>query len=157
MPKLHRYLLLSALSFSIAHGIAARAQNPATASPPDSARLAAARAVIEASGTADAMVAGMKAALPAQKAMNTQLPDEFWTRVEKRLTQDAPQLADSIAIVYATNFTQPELEALTAFYRSPTGVRLRELQPQIIAEASAIGQRWGMRIGAEIGASLKPE
>jgi hypothetical protein len=157
MSNVNRYVTLAILAIGLLHGASARAQNTATASPPDSARLAAARAVIEASGTVDAMVAGMKAALPAQKALNTQLPDEFWTRVEKRLAEDAPQLADSIAVVYATNFTQGELEALTAFYRSPTGVRLRDLQPQIIAEASAIGQRWGMRIGAEIGALLKPE
>jgi hypothetical protein len=154
---MNRYVTLTVLALGLVHGAAARAQNPATASPPDSARLAAARAVISASGTVDAMVAGMKAALPAQKAMNTQLPDEFWSRVEKRLAEDAPQLADSIAVVYATHFTRPELESLTAFYHSPAGMRLRELQPQIIAEASAIGQRWGMRIGAEIGASLKPE
>ena len=157
MSRLHRNVLLWVLSLALVQSAVAHAQNAATASPPDSARLAAARAVIAASGTVDAMVAGMKAALPAQKAMNTQLPDEFWTRVEKRLAEDAPQLADSIAVVYATNFTRPELEALTTFYRSPTGMRLRELQPQIIADASAIGQRWGMRIGAEIGASLKPE
>jgi hypothetical protein len=157
MSKLHHQVLLAVLSLALVQTTAVRAQNTTAASPADSARLAAARAMIDASGAVESMVAGMKAALPAQKAMNTQLPDEFWTRVEKRLTQDAPQLADSIAIVYATNFTRPELEALTAFYRSPAGVRLRELQPQIIAEASAIGQRWGMRIGAEIGASLKPE
>lgn len=157
MWRRNRYVLLSVLSLALVQSTVARAQNTATSPPPDSARLAAARAVIEASGTVESMVAGMKAALPAQKAMNTQLPDEFWTRVEKRLAQDAPQLADSIAVVYATKFTQPELEALTAFYHSPAGMRLRELQPQIIAEASAIGQRWGMRIGAEIGASLKPE
>jgi hypothetical protein len=157
MSNAHRYVMQSVAALMLLHGASVRAQNAASASPPDSARLAAARAVIEASGTVESMVAGMKAALPAQKAANTQLPDEFWTRVEKRLAQDAPQLADSIAVVYATNFTQPELEALTAFYHSPAGMRLRELQPQIIAEASAIGQRWGMRIGAEIGASLKPE
>jgi hypothetical protein len=157
MPRLNRCVLLSVLSLALGQSSLARAQNTATSSPPDSARLAAARAMIEASGAVESMVAGMKAALPAQKAMNTQLPEEFWTRVEKRLTQDAPQLADSIAVVYAANFTRPELEALTAFYLSPAGLRLRELQPQIIAQASAIGQRWGMRIGAEIGASLKPE
>jgi hypothetical protein len=157
MSTLNRNVMLTVLSLALAHSSGARAQTTAKAPPPDSARLAAARAVIAASGTVDAMVAGMKAALPAQKAANAELPEEFWTRVEKRLTQDAPQLADSIAVVYATRFTQQELEALTAFYHSPVGVRLRDLQPQMIAEASAIGQRWGMRIGAEIGASLKPE
>jgi hypothetical protein len=31
---------------------------------------------------------------------------------------------------------------------------VRELNPSLISESSAIGQRWGARIDAEIGASL---
>jgi hypothetical protein len=55
-----------------------------------------------------------------------QIPAEFGTRFEARISQDAPHLVDSIA-----------------------------LQPSLITESAAIGQRWGMRIGAEIGASLQ--
>jgi hypothetical protein len=157
MSRLNRYVVPCVLAIAMLHSTGARAQNASSGSAPDSAQLAAARAVIDASGAVDAMVTAMRAALPAQRAATPQLPDEFWVRIEQRLVQDAPQLADSVAVVYATTFTRGELESLTAFYRSPTGQRLRQLQPQIIAQASAIGQRWGMRIGAEIGASLKPE
>jgi hypothetical protein len=97
----------------------------------------------------------MRANLPAQRMANPAVPAEFWTRFEARLVNDLPQLVDSIAVLYAGKFTQPELEALLAFYRSPTGRRLRDLQPALVTESSAIGQRWGMRIGAEIGASLQ--
>jgi hypothetical protein len=98
----------------------------------------------------------MRANLPAQRAVSPQIPDEFWTRFEARIAQDVPQLMDSIAVLYARTFTQDELEALVAFYRSPIGQRLRDLQPTLVTEGSALGQRWGMRIGAEIGASLAP-
>ena len=124
---------------------------------PDAARVAAARRVLDASGSVEVMLAAIRANLPAQRAANPSLPDEFWTRFEARITQDAPQLVDSIALVYARNFTERELNDLVAFYHSPTGRRFRELQPALVTESAAIGQRWGMRIGAEIGASLRPK
>jgi hypothetical protein len=116
--------------------------------------LAAAHRVLDASGSVDAMVAAMRASLPAQRAATPQLPAEFWRQFEARIVQAVPELVDSIAVVYARSFTPKELDALTAFYASPIGRRLRAQQPALITESAAIGQRWGMRIGAEIGASL---
>ena len=122
----------------------------------DAQRVATAKRVLEASGTVETMTAAMKANLPAQRMANPQIPAEFWTRFEARIQQDVPQLVDSIALLYARNFTQQELDGLLTFYQTPTGRRLRELQPSLVTESSAIGQRWGMRIGAEIGASMQP-
>ncbi len=124
---------------------------------PDPARLTAARRVLDASGSVDVMLTAIRANLPAQRAANPSLPDEFWSRFEARLTQDAPQLVDSIAVVYARNFTERELNDLVAFYHSPTGRRFRELQPTLVTESAGIGQRWGARIGFEIGSSLRPK
>lgn len=129
---------------------------PAGAQAPDAARLTLARRVLDASGTVETIGAAMRANLPAQRMANPQIPAEFWTRFEARIVQDMPQLLDSIAVLYAAKFTQQELSGLLTFYQSPTGRRLRTLQPSLVTESSAIGQRWGMRIGAEIGASLQP-
>jgi hypothetical protein len=143
-------LLISAMSFSPS----LPAQTPGAGSLSET-RVAAAHRVLETSGSVETMVAAMRANLPAQRMANPQIPAEFWTRFEARLVGDIPQLIDSIAVLYAAKFTQQELDALLAFYRSPTGRRLRELQPMLVTESSAIGQRWGMRIGAEIGAALQ--
>lgn len=132
-----------------------RAQQIANPGPPDPARITAARTFLDASGTVNTMVAAMRANLPVQRAAMPQVPAEFWTRFEARVIQDAPQLLDSLAVVYASRFSLEDLKALTAFYNSPVGQRLRELQPALVAEGSAIGQRWGARIGAEVGASLQ--
>lgn len=130
------------------------AQKPDTTAA-SAARLATAHRVLDASGAIETMVAAMRANLPAQRMASPQIPAEFWTRFEARISQDAPQLVDSIAVLYARRFTQDELESLLRFYQSPVGRRLRELQPSLVIESAAIGQRWGMRIGAEIGASLQ--
>jgi uncharacterized protein len=120
-------------------------------------RLALAHRVLEASGTIETMVAAMRANLPAQRMASPQIPAEFWTRFEVRITSDVPQLVDSIAVLYAKRFSQDDLQGMLAFYQSPVGRRVRELQPGLVTESSAIGQRWGMRIGAEIGAALQQQ
>jgi hypothetical protein len=145
-----------ATSILIGWGLLASAQLAAQ-DPPDAARLAAARQVIEASGTVDAMLAGVRAAIPAQRTAMPQVPEEFWTRFDARLADDVPQLADSMAVLYAKTFSLQELEAFVAFHRSPAGQHLRAQQPTLVTTGSAIGQRWGARVGSEIAATLKPQ
>jgi hypothetical protein len=118
------------------------------------ARVTAAREFLKSSGAVDAMVAGMRANLPAQRQAMPQVPAEFWTRFETRMVKDAPALGDSIAFLYAQEFSVPELKQLTAFFNSPIGRRLVAVQPSLIAESSAVGQRWGARLGEEIAKEL---
>jgi hypothetical protein len=127
---------------------------PAVAQTPDAAHLAAAHRALTASGTIATMVAAMRANLPAQRAAMPQVPAEFWARFAEQIIQRAPELVDSIAVVYARKFTVAELDAMTAFYNSAVGKRLRDLQPELVTESSQIGQRWGARIGAEVGSTL---
>ena len=120
----------------------------------DSARLAVARQLLAASGAVELMVSAAKVNLPAAQQASPQLPPEFWSRFRDTLAVAAPALVDSVAIVYANAFTLQELQQLTAFYQSPLGRRVRDVQPKLLTESAAIGQRWGARIGAVIGASL---
>ena len=152
-PTYRRYGALL-LILALAIPVRAQAQPGARPTPADPARVAAARRVLDASGVADLMISAMKATIPAQRAATPQLPAEFWTRFEERIVQEAPQLVDSIAAVYAGTFTLQELQQLAAFHESPIGRRVREAQPALLTESTAIGQRWGRRIGAEVAASL---
>ena len=89
----------------------------------DSATIAAARDFITVSGAADAILAGARANLPAQRQALPEIPEEFWTRFEERMTRDAPALADSIAMIYARTFTLQELKDIVAFFKTPSGRR----------------------------------
>ena len=148
------FALASALACALAATAPLGAQD---ATRPDSARLVAARNVLQASGSVEVMVTAMRAAIPAQRAATPQLPEEFWTKFDARIEKEAPQLADSIAVIYARRFTLSELGDMLAFYQSAGGRRLRELQSAIVTESSAIGQRWGARIGSEIAMTLIPK
>jgi hypothetical protein len=118
------------------------------------AKLAAARAFIKASAAVDGMVAAMRANLPAQRQAMPQVPAEFWTRFEAQMIKEAPTLGDSIAVLYARTFSLRELQDLTAFFNSPIGRRFIEVQPRLVAEGSAVGQRFGARIGEQIAREL---
>ena len=123
---------------------------------PDPSRVALARQVLDAGGTVETMVAAIRANLPAQRAAMPGVPPEVWPKFEARIVQEVPQLVDSVAVLYAQKFTNEELNSLLAFYRSPAGRRLKSLQPTLVQETAGMGQRWGMRIGQEVGATLAP-
>ena len=50
-------------------------------------------------------------------------------------------LQDQFVSLYAASFTEPEVRALTAFYKSPVGQKSAELVPQLMQAGAAIGQR----------------
>ena len=157
MRRRPHQLAVCLFTFLVLRGSGACAQVVPATGLPDSARLATARQMLDAAGTVDLMVASMRAALPGQRAAHPEVPAQFWGRVESRLIESAPELVDSIAVVYATRFSLDDLAAFLAFYRSPAAMRLREIQPEILEQSTSLGQRWGMRIGAEVGASMVAE
>jgi len=152
-PRAAALMLLLALAGAHTRALAQSQQAPPAV---DSSRLEAARRFLAASGAIDLMVGAMKANLPVAQRAAPQLPPEFWTRLQDTLVRAAPELLDSIAILYASAFSLRELQDLRSFYESPLGQRLRAVQPGLVAQSTAIGQRWGARIGAAIGASLRP-
>jgi uncharacterized protein len=125
--------------------------------PDHPARTTAAREILKSSGAVETMIAAMRANVASQKEAMQDVPPEFWVRFEDRMVKDAPQLSDSIAIIYARTFSLKELQELAAFYRSAVGRRLVEVQPRLIAEGAAVGQRWGARLGEEIANELMEE
>jgi len=120
----------------------------------DPAKVAAAQNLIKASSAVDAMIAAMKANLPAQRQAMPQVPAEFWDRFEARIAKEAPALGDSIAMLYSRTFSLRELQDLTAFFLSPIGKRFVQAQPLLVSGSSAVGQRWGARIGQEIAKEM---
>src|SRR5258708_24616254 len=123
--------------------------------PVDSAKVATVHHLLIVSGAAAAMLEGFNTMVPAQRAANPQIPAEFLDAFLIRAHATAPHLVDSLIPVYASRFTRAALAALVRFYESPVGRHLAEVPPQIIQQPAAIGRRWGMLLGQEIGDSLR--
>ncbi len=50
-------------------------------------------------------------------------------------------LQDQFVSLYAASFTEPEVRARAAFYKTPVGQKSAELVPQLMQAGAAIGQR----------------
>jgi len=59
-------------------------------------------------------------------------------------------LDESVARVWAKNFTEDELVTIAEFYKSPTGQKFAEIGPRVIQEALTSVESWSTRVGEEL-------
>ena len=69
------------------------------------------------------------------------LPNGFIDRFRQEARPS--DLIDRVVPVYARYFTASELDEMIAFYQSPTGRKLSEVEPKIAKECMKIGESWG--------------
>jgi len=126
-----------------------------TAAPPDAAKIAKIRELIDLMGTpqiaADLMksqAAGIKTLLP----FPPRAQDDF----EKELlaSLDVNELVDLMVPIYDRHFSAEDVDGMLAFYRSPIGLRVTKALPEITAESQEAGKEWGQRIGKKVGEKI---
>jgi Uncharacterized protein conserved in bacteria len=79
---------------------------------------------------------------------------------EKLRTDLAPrlvELSDEVAKLYATNFTEPELKAILAFYQSPAGKKLLTQQPKVVDASMNFAQGWANKLSDEVIGKMREE
>jgi len=122
--------------------------------PVEPAKATTIRHLLDLTGAARLALSGMEAMVPAQRAANPQIPAAFWDAFLARARRGLTQLVDSLVPIYASHFSQAELDQLVRFYESPLGKHLSEVQPLILQESMQVGQTWGAVIGREVSESL---
>jgi hypothetical protein len=115
------------------------------------------RELLSVTHAADQVLAVVEASVPAQRAANPRIPAIFWDRFLAQARRRRGEFVDSVIPLYARSFDMADLRAMLELYKSPFGQRLLEVQPKLVQESMVIGQRWGARIGAEIGQQLAAE
>ena len=60
------------------------------------------------------------------------------------------ELTETLAAIYANNFTADELRDLAAFYRTPTGQKFLARQPAIAQQSLAAGQQLGRAVMGDV-------
>ena len=103
-------------------------------------------------GSADAMFSQIVMQFKSVKPGAT---DEQWTAVKKDVFDvEVAELNKQLIPVYKKHFTQDEVQAIIAFYESPTGKKLAEKTPLIAGESMQSAQAWGMGLFGKIQAYL---
>ena len=145
--------LLVAVALVSHHGDAAAQAAPQA----DSAKVAVIRQILDVTHAADQMIGAIEASVPAQRASNPRVPAVFWDRFLVQARARRGEFIDSLVPLYSRTFELAELKALLQFYQGPLGRRLLEAQPILARESMQLGQRWGARIGADVGQQLAAE
>jgi hypothetical protein len=147
--------LIPTLADDAAAGSAAPEAVAAPAAPVDPAKEVEIRKMIKESGVAKTMKTVMDRMFDAFKAQNSSLSSDFWTRIESEAKIDA--LLEKLVPIYAKYYTIDDLKAINAFYESPAGRHMIQVQPQLSGDAMSVGQDWGRALAAKVQGEIQAE
>lgn len=83
--------------------------------------------------------------------------DEVSLKLARDLNGRESEIADGMAAIYATNFTEQELKDLLAFYKSPLGKKSLEQEPKSIEASLNYMRNWGEDLAAEVNDRFRDE
>jgi hypothetical protein len=78
-----------------------------------------------------------------------QITDTVQQQALKLIARRA-DLDNDVARIWANAFSEEELNAITAFYKSPAGLKFVDIGPKVIGESLQAVKRWSDRIGEEL-------
>jgi hypothetical protein len=134
----------------------------ALAQTADPERLAAAKALLDAAGTAKQFDTVVPLISQQIEAAFTQLKPEYaaqikeaFGRIPEKFSARKQELLDQIAELYAQHLTAPELDEIAKFYKSPVGMKFVSLQATLAQQSMLLGRTWGQKIGQEIEQEIR--
>ena len=132
--------------------------------PVDPGRVTAARELLELSGSAKAfetvlpgLVQQMTRILTSQKPEHRATIEQIMQAMQTKFLSRKQELIDQIAVLYADRLTAQDIADLVTFYKTPAGKKFIEIQPELLKESMAVGQAWGLKLGAEIESGVREE
>jgi uncharacterized protein len=146
------FLLLAGVLLFLGNSL--QAQTTAAADPQ---KVLVIREILRVTRAAEQVTSAIETGVPAQRAANPRIPSVFWDRFLTQTRARREEFVDSLIPLYSRSFELADLKAMLELYQSPFGQRLLRVQPQVMQESMLLGQRWGSRIGFEIGQQLAAE
>jgi len=158
---------LLALATVVAVGLAlpaAAQQAQPPAKEPTAQQLAAARTVLEVTGGAKAFNAVIPQLL--QDARTTLLStrpdirsdiDQVVLGLTSEFIPREAELVTNLAKVYATTFSEAELNQIVTFYKSPVGQKFMQATPEVMRQSYAMAQEWGGHLSTDIMNRVREE
>ena len=122
----------------------------------DAGRLKVAREIVATTHSADKLRQMMPAFMQQMRPMLQQSGadgkeiDQFLAETSKRFASQTDGFVDLAAQVYAREFSQDDLDALLAFYKTSAGQHLLDKQVPITQGMVAVGQQWGQTVAKQV-------
>ncbi len=150
--------LAAVAAMLVAFGPAAHSQQPSAAA------MATAKELVSITGTTtlfNPLIAGVveqaKLLFLQQNPGLAKDLNEIAEKMRNDLKPRFVELTDEVAREYATNFTEPELKAILAFYQSPAGKKLLERQPAVVDSSMKFAQDWANKLSDEVVPKMRAE
>ena len=139
---------------------AALAQQPA----PSAAAVALAKEVISTKGATnlyDPVLPGVieqaKNMFLQQNPMLQRDLNEVAAKLRNELRPRTAELAEEIARLYASRFTEQELRDVLAFYKTPLGQKVIVEEPKILESSVQQAQAWANRLSGDVVDKIRAE
>jgi hypothetical protein len=157
-------LIVLATLGTVRQAVAQAAAPAATAHQPSPAAIQLAKQIVDLKGVKDIYAPLVRGVV--NKTRDAFMQTNFmWakdlnevTAIEQR--QYAPrvsEMVDATARIYASHFTEQELQQLLAYYQSPIGQKAMVEEPKIVEESMANAGSWGDNLVQEVMASMRTE
>jgi len=152
-----RWTAWAAFALVVAASACGQTAPPAasTATPPNAAKIAKIRELINLMGTPKVAADMMKAQAATIKTL-LPFPPRAQDDFEKELlaSLDVDELVDLIVPIYDRHFSEADVDGMLAFYRSPLGQRVTKALPEITSESQDAGKEWGQQLGRKVGEKI---
>jgi hypothetical protein len=83
--------------------------------------------------------------------------NEIAAKMRKDLQPRFAEVTNEIAKLYATHFTEQELKAILAFYRSPAGKKMLTQQPLVVDASMKFAQNWANKLSEQVTVKMRDE
>jgi hypothetical protein len=142
---------IAAAAAALALSVSLHAQEAAP--PPGDAKARDIRRLLEVTGAAKLGLQIVDSLLDTQKKALPTVPESFWR--EFRASLKPEEFAELAVPIYDKHLTHEEIRGLLAFYQSPLGRRLLEVQPLLLQDSIAAGRRWGEGLAKKVLEKLR--
>jgi len=132
--------------------------------PPSAAAVASAKEILTMknanamySGAVASMVQRVKETLMGRNLNWQKDLDEVSLVIAKSQAGRSNEIGETMAQIYATDFTEQELKDIVAFYKSPVGQKLLVQEPKSILASSQFMQQWANAFAEEVNQMFRAE
>lgn len=137
---------------------------PAAAQKPSAAAIATAKQIIALKGGDNIFSPIIPSVIEQSKSMfeqqNPALSKDLATVAAQLRTEFAPkldQVTDHVAEIYASRFTEQELNEILKFYSTPLGKKIIAQEPQAFAEGINYAREWASKLSDEVISRMRAE
>ena len=78
-------------------------------------------------------------------------------QVRKDMQPELDRLVNHVAALYASHFTEKELQDILAFYKSPLGEKLVKVEPEVLTQSIDYTKQWAAKVSNQVVAKMREE